>query len=194
MSASSGYEARRVFTAEMRRRLGRQTPGFLERAVGDALERIYARGELRLPALPVAVPLPVARLCRRRRPRSSRRSVMRLTSVRGGSGSSGEMEISMSPDNARRIAERQERDRPKITVEEVETYRRVHFPEDAERVYPPGYTPPPPIPGDGFIAQLPHDRFHRWFGTECDDTCPHRRRLPVAEVVPRSWWRRLLRV
>lgn len=100
----------------------------------------------------------------------------------------------MSPENASRLAARQERDRLKITVAEVEDYRRIHYPERYTRTYPAGYTPPLPIPGDGYIAALSHDRFHEWFGTECDDTCPHRRYMPPASVVRPSWWRRLLGV
>ena len=95
----------------------------------------------------------------------------------------------MSPRNAQRIAARLELDRPKITEAEVKEYRRAHYPElahDDERT-----DRPPRIPGDGYVAKLSHERFHEWFGTECDGTCPHRRSLPAAAVRRAPWWRRL---
>lgn len=98
----------------------------------------------------------------------------------------------MSPENARRIAERQERERLKISEADVEAYERVHYPEH--------FTPErlarvegiAKIPGNRYVAGLSHERFHEWFGTECDDTCPHPRPPPGARLVRRSWWRRLL--
>lgn len=81
----------------------------------------------------------------------------------------------MSPRNARRIEERLERDRPKITEADVEEYSRVHYPEHIAEAYVPGRRGRPmPIPGDAYVAKLSHERFHEWFGTECDGTCPHR--------------------
>lgn len=99
--------------------------------------------------------------------------------------------MNMSKENARRLAERQERDRPLITEDEVEAYRAVHYPQHVAEAYVPGRRGRPmPVPSDDYVAKLSHERFHEWFGTECDDTCPHRRSLPTA-VVRRSWWRRL---
>jgi hypothetical protein len=99
----------------------------------------------------------------------------------------------MSRENARRLAERQERDQPKIAPADVEAYREMHYPGSSasrdEFVANGGVE----VPGDTYVAALSHDRFHEWFGTECDDTCPHRRLLPVA-TVRRPWWRRLLRM
>ena len=85
----------------------------------------------------------------------------------------------MSERNAQRLAARLERDRPKITEADVEEYRRVHYPDHATG-REDGFL------GDGYVARLTHDRFHEWFGTECDDTCPHPR--PPRRV---TWWRRL---
>ncbi len=93
----------------------------------------------------------------------------------------------MSERNAQKIADRHERDRPKITEADVEEYERVHYPEHIAEDYVPGHRGrPPAVPGNGYVAQLSHERFHDWFGTECDDTCPHPR--PVRRV---PWWRRL---
>jgi hypothetical protein len=76
----------------------------------------------------------------------------------------------MNAENARRIAEREERDRQKISEVAVEAYDRLHY----------------PIPGNRYVAHLDHTRFHEWFGTECDDTCPH---PPFPVRAP--WWKRL---
>lgn len=93
----------------------------------------------------------------------------------------------MSSENARRIAARLEEQRLKISEADVDAYERLHCPEH--------FTPErlartkdiPRIPSNRYIAQLDHARFHEWFGTECDDTCPH-----PPEPIRRSWWRRLL--
>lgn len=100
----------------------------------------------------------------------------------------------MSEENARRLAERIERDRPRIATADVEEYRRIHYPE-FDFVLVGHQTDIPRIPGDEYIAALDHGRFHEWFGTECDATCPHRKRLPIAELPRRQrrpWWKRLL--
>lgn len=78
-----------------------------------------------------------------------------------------------------------------VNADDVYAYRREHFPERVARDYIPGR--PVPIPGDDYVAELSHARFHEWFGTRCDDTCPHLRYerapdaapLPVARVVRR---------
>lgn len=94
----------------------------------------------------------------------------------------------MNEENARRLAQRRAREQPLITEAEVEAYERVHYPDRVDR---PGA--PPPIPGNGYIAKLSHDRFHEWFGTVCDETCPHAKRLPVVDRMGRPWWQRLFR-
>lgn len=103
----------------------------------------------------------------------------------------------MNDENARRFALRLTRDRalPPITEADVEEYRRVHYPHHAAEQYIPGQRGrPPPVPGDNYVAALSHERFHKWFGTVCDETCPHARyELPYARV-RQSWWRRLLRL
>lgn len=100
----------------------------------------------------------------------------------------------MSDENARRLAERQERDRPLITEEDVEDYTRVHFPEHIAEACVPGQRGrPAPVPGDAYVAKLSHERFHEWFGTECDGTCPHRVHvLPIARISRPSVFRRAL--
>lgn len=97
----------------------------------------------------------------------------------------------MSKENARRLAARQELDRLKISLADVDEYREVHYPGSRARDAEARARGIVAIPGDGYIAQFSHERFHEWFGTECDDTCPHRRRLP-AEIARRPWWKRLL--
>jgi hypothetical protein len=92
----------------------------------------------------------------------------------------------MNAENARRIAEREERDRPKISEADVEAYDRLHYPEHFTPERIARNADIPPIPGNRHIAQLDHARFHEWFGTECDDTCPH---PPFPVRVP--WWKRL---
>lgn len=103
------------------------------------------------------------------------------------------MSAAMSEENARRLAARQERDRPLIAETDVDAYRETHYPGSrAQRdafIANGGVE----VCGDGYVAKLSHDRFHLWFGTECDDTCPHRRHLPAASVRCSSRWKRLLR-
>lgn len=96
----------------------------------------------------------------------------------------------MSPENARRLRERQERDAPKISVEDVETYRDVHYPESKAKRDAFLARGGVEIMGASYVAKLSHEDFHEHYGTECDETCPHRRYLPAARV-RRSWWRRL---
>lgn len=91
----------------------------------------------------------------------------------------------MNAENARRLAERQERDRLRISLADVEAYRRVHYPDRREN------TRVARIPGDEYVAKLPHDEFHEWFGTVCDDTCPHPRPIPSAQLKQAPWWKRL---
>lgn len=68
-----------------------------------------------------------------------------------------------------------------ITVEQVEAYMLLVFPEHVSRSYLPGR--PVAIPGDAYVAALSHERFHEWFGTTCDWRCPHRvDELPVARI------------
>lgn len=92
----------------------------------------------------------------------------------------------MNEENARRLAAREARDQPKITVAEVAAYREVHYPgSNAKRdafVAQGGVE----IMGDSYVAKLSHGRFHDWFGTVCDETCPHPKDPPRM-----SWWRRL---
>jgi hypothetical protein len=99
----------------------------------------------------------------------------------------------ISDENARRLAERLRRDQPLITEADVEEYTRVHYPHHIAEDYVPGRRGRPvAIPGDAYVATLSHERFHDWFGTECDATCPHRRYLPSASIARRPWWKRLL--
>lgn len=95
----------------------------------------------------------------------------------------------MNEENARRLAARQERDRPKIGVADVEAYREVHFPGSIAKRDAFLARGGVEIPDDGHVAKLSHERFHEWFGTECDETCPHaKHELPAARV-RRPWWR-----
>jgi len=99
--------------------------------------------------------------------------------------------MKMSEENARRLAARQQREQPKISEADVDEYREIHHPRSrAQRdafIAKGGVE----ICGDGYVAKLSHTAFHQWFGTECDDTCPHRRRMPIAAIrIP--WWKRLL--
>ena len=92
----------------------------------------------------------------------------------------------MNEENARRLAARQERDRPKITEADVDTYRELHYPGSRAHRDEATARGIVEIPGDGYIAALSHERFHEWFGTVCDETCPH------GFVPPKPrWWRRL---
>lgn len=88
-----------------------------------------------------------------------------------------------------------------VTAGDIDAYRRIHFPESATRhdafVAQGGVV----IPGDGYVAKLGHGRFHQWFGTKCDGTCPHlnymRGRdaapLPYARLHRPSWLIRMIR-
>lgn len=78
-----------------------------------------------------------------------------------------------------------------ITVDDVHAYRLVHFPQQVALLYKPGR--PVPVPGDAYVAALSHERFHEWFGTTCDATCPHAvMPLPRARVLRRTCWRRFV--
>jgi hypothetical protein len=92
----------------------------------------------------------------------------------------------MNEENARRIAERQDRDRPKISVEDVEVYCELHYPGSRAKRDAFLARGGVEIMGAGYIAKLSHEDFHEHYGTECDDTCPHPR-PPKRE----SWWKRL---
>lgn len=98
----------------------------------------------------------------------------------------------MNEENARRLAQRLPQ-APPITEVDVEEYTRIHYPHHIAEDYVPGRRGRPmPIPGDAYVAALSHDRFHEWFGTVCDETCPHAKHgLPEARV-RRPWWRRWL--
>lgn len=101
--------------------------------------------------------------------------------------------VRMSDENARRLAARQERDRAKVSLAEVDAYRELHYPGSIARRNEARALGIVEIPGDGYVAALSHQGFHEWFGTECDDTCPHRRSsLPAASVRRKPWWRRWL--
>lgn len=99
----------------------------------------------------------------------------------------------MSPENARRLAARQERDNPtpKISEADVEAYSEIHYPgHNAHRdafIARGGVE----ICGNSYIAKLSHDDFHEHYGTVCDETCPHARLIPPARLQSRSWWKRL---
>lgn len=101
--------------------------------------------------------------------------------------------ILMSPENARRLAARQERDNPnpKIAVEDVEAYDELHYPgSKAKRdafIARGGVE----IMGSSYVAKLSHEDFHEHYGTVCDETCPHARLLPPATLRSRPWWKRL---
>ena len=95
----------------------------------------------------------------------------------------------MSEENARRLAARQERDRLKISMGDVDKYRELHSPGSRERAALASARGITPIPGDSYVAQLSHERFHEWFGTGCDDTCPHRRDEPPVARTVKPWWR-----
>lgn len=70
---------------------------------------------------------------------------------------------------------------PTITPDDVKRYRQLVAPHHAAGFFKP--TGIVPIPGDGYIADLSHEEFHHWFGTECDHICPHRvDPLPVART------------
>ena len=98
--------------------------------------------------------------------------------------------MKMSDRNAERFAQRQGIRRSPITAADVEDYTRVHYPELLAEAYVPGRRGRPmPVPDDEYVAALGHERFHEWFGTECDDTCPHRRFMPPRRT---PWWRRLI--
>lgn len=88
----------------------------------------------------------------------------------------------MNDENARRLAARIARDNPPrlITLEDVKAYRLVHYPNHVDKPDVPA------IPGDESITTMPHSQFHDYFGTVCDETCPHPKPLPVARV--RRWW------
>lgn len=92
----------------------------------------------------------------------------------------------MNEENARRLAARLARDRPLISIADVDSYRELHYPGSRahrDKAVARGIVA---IPGDDYVAALSHERFHDWFGTVCDETCPH------PKPPPRSWWRRLL--
>lgn len=77
-----------------------------------------------------------------------------------------------------------------ITEEDVERYRLELFPEHVARDGLPGR--PVRIPGDRYVAALSHERFHEWFGTECDRHCPHRvDPLPTARALRSGIFSRL---
>lgn len=97
----------------------------------------------------------------------------------------------MSTENERRLAERQARDQLKISVADVEEYAEIHYPGSRAHDAEAAARGIPKVPSDRYVAQLSHERFHEWFGTECDDTCPHPRPVPAARAGRRPWWRRL---
>lgn len=95
----------------------------------------------------------------------------------------------MNDHNARRIQARLEVERLRIPESAVEQYERIHYPEHftPERLERVKHILR--IPGNRYVAKLDHARFHDWFGTTCDETCPHPK-----EPARKSWWRRLLRL
>lgn len=102
----------------------------------------------------------------------------------------------MSPENARRLAARQERDNPKlkITVDDVEAYDELHYPGSKAKREAFVARGGVEIMGSSYVAKLSHDDFHEHYGTVCDETCPHARLIPRAHVTRKPWWRRLLGV